>query len=417
MLAKFRTQLGVERLEEKLVPASLSVVRAGDTLTITGTANPDTIRVQTTDYHVWVWEGTGDLAALKTRSGIRNLEIFGGDSGDDIDVSRVEADLNIFADGQGGHDRLTGSRFADRLVGGTEPDELLGGDGNDRLEGGAGNDRLYGQSGNDRLEGNAGDDGLFGGNSAPGGFDTLVGGADDDRFLILHGTLVNVTDRTARDAQINFKNQAFDPWAFGTIWNKMDWTQDDVRQVDLGLRDLHEKTGNTVLLKQADGRELDFYRVGNSLWPINSNHGQLLGWNSYGGGITITQHSFNAGAVAMTVVHEVGHNWDSSQELNALFANGSQQWQKWLNVSGWSENIPIIHDIFNPTGKDKSDDGGWWHNENALFARDYGKTNPKEDWSTCWEVAFYGARAEQVKLTVKMDELNAFFEAARKKQP
>ena len=71
-------------------------------------------------------------------------------------------------------------------------------------------------------------------------------------------------------------------------------------------------------------------------------------------------------------VHEVGHNWDTESSF----------YQQWLSLSGWEANIPGFHDVFPPAGKVKSDDGGWWHNSNAQFARDYGKMNPMEDWST-----------------------------------
>ncbi|MEM7520021.1 MAG: calcium-binding protein [Pseudomonadota bacterium] len=109
-----------------------------------------------------------------------------GGGGDDI--------LNLpsvggTVDGEGGNDSITGSATGDELRGDTNAtqmgnDTLIGLDGNDTLIGEAGNDSLDGGAGSDSIEGGAGSDVIEGGGVAPGGFDSLFAGADDDQVTI-----------------------------------------------------------------------------------------------------------------------------------------------------------------------------------------------------------------------------------------
>jgi len=71
--------------------------------------------------------------------------------------------------------------------------------GNDTLYGGAGHDILYGQAGNDTLDGGEGDDVLIGGK----GDDTLIGGPGDDTFLWQKGDAGTV-DAPAKDVIKDF---------------------------------------------------------------------------------------------------------------------------------------------------------------------------------------------------------------------
>ena len=104
--------------------------------------------------------------------------------------------------GKGGNDTLTGGpkndaiygdEGNDLLKGGGGDDYLYGGSENDTLYGESGNDILYGESGNDYLSGWSGNDYLSGGNGndildgyAETGteFDTLLGGAGADTFVL-----------------------------------------------------------------------------------------------------------------------------------------------------------------------------------------------------------------------------------------
>lgn len=154
-----------------------------------------------------------------------------GSFGDDrANVFNAEgADEAMLLDGDGGDDKLTGSRFGDRLSGGAGADILLGGGGDDmlffdrwdiRVSGGAGRDvavvgsdarvvvdlvaaeieALYANAGNDDLNGfgsrktllifgGAGDDDIRGGSAADvlngeDGTDVINGDAGDD---VVHG--------------------------------------------------------------------------------------------------------------------------------------------------------------------------------------------------------------------------------------
>ncbi|MBD0270691.1 MAG: hypothetical protein ICV73_02065 [Acetobacteraceae bacterium] len=78
--------------------------------------------------------------------------------------------------GDGGDDRLIGSRGDDTLDGGGGNDELHGAEGDDLLMGGEGDDSLSGDAGADALHGGDGQDAMEGGTGA----DILLGGAGDD---------------------------------------------------------------------------------------------------------------------------------------------------------------------------------------------------------------------------------------------
>ena len=82
---------------------------------------------------------------------IKNIEIFGGGSGNDtLDASKSTQSISL--QGNAGNDVLTGGSKADKLDGGTGNDTIKGGAGNDTLLSGGGNDKLYGGSGNDNYK-------------------------------------------------------------------------------------------------------------------------------------------------------------------------------------------------------------------------------------------------------------------------
>lgn len=143
-----------------------------------------------------------------------------GDAGDDTISGGTGADLifggagadsivgdagNDLIHGGAGNDTLEGRSGADTIHGGdgddviddqsgtgngTGNDSFHGDAGNDLIYGGDGNDSLYGGTGDDTLVGEAGSDFLSGGDGndvfwhwdTDGGLDTMLGGADSDRF-------------------------------------------------------------------------------------------------------------------------------------------------------------------------------------------------------------------------------------------
>jgi Ca2+-binding RTX toxin-like protein len=105
-----------------------------------------------------------------------DLVVDAGDGNDTIDLSAMtqgpgNGRVAPVAFGNGGIDRLIGSRFADRLDGDNPgaildnggADTVYGGDGNDEIGAGAGRDLLYGQAGNDVITGGGDGDRMYGG--------------------------------------------------------------------------------------------------------------------------------------------------------------------------------------------------------------------------------------------------------------
>jgi uncharacterized repeat protein (TIGR01451 family) len=117
---------------------------AGQTVTILGTAGPDTLV---------------------------------GTPGNDV-ISALGGDDSVF--GLQGGDLICAGPGTDVVRGGTGNDLILGGRGSDFIRGRRGDDALHGQRGRDRLRGGRGDDLLAGGH----GFDRCRGGPGLDR---LHG--------------------------------------------------------------------------------------------------------------------------------------------------------------------------------------------------------------------------------------
>jgi Ca2+-binding RTX toxin-like protein len=188
---------------------------ASNDLTITGTANNDTISDRrqgwTGDLNISTGSGI-DIIAITTSTGTDTVDAGAGNDfvyvsqaytsdtslngGADTDWLIIEGSSNnlTYTINSGvtsgfenirsygnGNDALTGDSAANIIEGGAGADTLTGGDGNDSLYGyfsanaggssGEGDDTLYGGSGNDILVGGAGDDIVDGGTGA----DTLTG--------------------------------------------------------------------------------------------------------------------------------------------------------------------------------------------------------------------------------------------------
>ena len=146
--------------------SSLSWSLTGSFLSVTGTANGDTISFGTEYYQGNYWL-TLNGARIALASSVSSVSAYGGDGDDTVDMSALAASaysgsLTTNISGGAGNDILRGS-FA--------PDSIDGGSGNDWLYGYGGNDTLHGQEGTDRLEGGEGEDYLYGGE----GDDTLYG--------------------------------------------------------------------------------------------------------------------------------------------------------------------------------------------------------------------------------------------------
>lgn len=372
---------------------------------------------------------------------------FRGGNGNDRFVNYVRT-LPVRAFGNGGNDYLEGYQAADHLDGGSGNDTLVGYGGNDTLVGGAGNDTLrgmsgadelwgdsgadvlsggegddslYGGSGADQLFGEAGDDGLFGG---VGEADRLTGGEGEDRFLVNLRTIRErywasdwdrirghrsyrtvtraedtVTDATAADSVTQFRDLGqtrLSVMIFGSVaFSAGTWSDRDIETIDGALRNLHQQTGNTRLLKTAAGRNLVFERVGNQI----SGPGNLGGWNSENGSIAFTNVGLRDAAEArLTTYHEIAHNWDDPHENGRI--------QAFRSLSGWTQG--------GGNGLTRAADGSSWHyRTGSAFAYDYGRSNPAEDFATTWESyfdrRFHGSASNRTTVAAKHAALDGFF--------
>ncbi len=222
-----------------------------------------------------------------------------------------------------------------------KPIVIFGGSGDDTLYGGSGNDQIFGDDGNDTLYGGVGQDALYGGNGNDvlfAGFqgegrETLYGGSGSDRFLLwlkprqnilVTNVMVGIMDFASVDASINFVNG-----------NRL-WTEQEIRQVDAGLKLLQDRTDNTRLLK--------LFNVTGSLqlgmqFERNVNLGSnVLADNDSRGHIRVADLAFTtdqtSSPVWATVIHEIGHNWDTTQENPSFNFN-------WFNAQ--TGNVSFYH--------------------------------------------------------------------------
>lgn len=418
--------LEVETLERRDVLAtSLTASLGADgLLSIEGTNGPDRIHVRQDLGQIRI-----DGIQIKTPQGLRSqvpapqvqsIEVRGLD-GDDVirlDAGAQDINKNAIINGGRGDDYLMGSMGSDTISGGTGNDRLYGGKGedllhgdagNDAMAGGPGNDTLYGDDGNDTLNGEAGDDkllgsagddnlngqdgndSLYGGAGADrlfggAGFDGLFGGfaadkdylqgdAGADRFLIL-GDRAAMADLVAEDARLMFKS------------SNADWSLDEIMQVDMALQKLHLRTGNTRLLKLSDGSVQTFLRS-DGYWGAN-----VLAANNSQGTIWVNTLAFTTNQsvipVWSSVIHEIGHNWDTPQENTSI---GSFQ-----SLSDWR---------FSSTT-------GWTHASNASFVSWYAAYSPLEDFSETLASTFLSTSRYQPALApAKVNFINAWLNSMR----
>src|SRR5262249_43816157 len=133
--------------------------------------------------------------------------------------------------------------------------------------------------------------------------------------------------------------------------------------------------GSNVLLRKADGSEINFYRQG-SVDTAVSTRTNVIAFNS-GGETYYADRTFSRGEqqARTTIWHELGHNWDEQAEHN-LILPGTAAVDYFRLISGWTQTDPR-----DPFGFRQSGDGQWWYRTGSTFARTdrYGSFNPFED--------------------------------------
>ncbi|MEQ1825619.1 MAG: calcium-binding protein [Pirellula sp.] len=338
----------------------------------------------------------GNVNRLIAKNGITSIRFNGSDHADQF--SNVSAYRSL-AYGYGGNDVLNGGSNADTLWGqngddtlrGVAGDDFLyGGNNDDVLEGGTGVDTLYGQNGNDHLLGGLGDDVLYGGAGMDGlfgdsGLDTYNGGTGGDRFL--NDTSEGhqyFADFNSDDVQIHFSPapyKSFDINGTLTNWGAGQWSGQDILQMDKAFEVLARRTGNNVLLVDVDGAELTYFR--HSVYSDDNPNSSYAAYN-HGGDMYFANSVFSSeDNVLRIVAHEIAHNWDSAEEMDIrLPGQGDTIIGGFRSISGWVHSpLPgFVIDVY-----DVSLDDEWSYLSSATFARNYGKTNPSEDFSTVIE--------------------------------
>lgn len=189
---KYRPQLCLETLEDRVVPAT-SVTVVGDALVINGSDQQDALAISE------VTDGSGNLTALHVEDYVAGTNTdyqsttfskieFYGNGGNDYLF--LDSSLPLYAEGGAGNDTIIGGYGNDTIFGNDGTDYLDGQQGDDILDGGVGNDTLWGDAGNDTLSGGDDADTLFGGY----GDDVLLGGGGADYLDGGDGYDVNYTD-------------------------------------------------------------------------------------------------------------------------------------------------------------------------------------------------------------------------------
>jgi len=323
----------------------------------------------------------GGAGADNLQGGDQNDTLY-GEAGDD------------FMTGQAGNDTLYGGDNNDEMYGYTGNDTLRGGNGNDMLGGWEGNDRLFGEEGNDDLYGQDGRDGLFGGNGA----DYVSGGGDSDRFLTISDE-AEIADENTSDAIIRFGG----PKA---------WTYTEIYRVDLGLARIHNRTGNTVLLKDPqvaynpndpDAPRMTFSREQTDFDEDGKPWGNV-GRNHENGLISLYDSLFSGNPsngienkVAQFVIHEIGHFWDQASE-NTMNLSGENVVDYFRSYSGWAQfgkaatgtTMNVGGVTYVKAGNAHNDDNPWWYRQDASFVTDYAHTSPHEDFADTFSVMVMG---------------------------
>lgn len=357
MQSKMNTQqkrtLRVEKLQTRQLMAADLV---GGELQIEGSGSDDQIEVSQELRTTYVFR-FGRLQRAQ-REFVR-VEI-SGERDRLFDAALVDS---IRAEGFGGNDTIINDTDIPSVLYGNDGNDVLrGGSADDILVGGDDNDSLYGRSGSDVLSGGRDNDGLFGGED----FDRLYGGSGANRYLNVIGASDYLYRPDSNDAVIEFRRGSYGSTSFG-YFSGGSWSDEQVEVVDMGLRRIHDETGNTRLLKLSDHSRMKFVHKGHLL--PGTGDPAVGGWNYrnviylHHGTFGDTENVNDVLNAQQNVIHEIGHNWDTAAE-NATI-------NEFRALSGWSAD-----------GTEHRAD------PDTDFARAYGATNAIEDFATCFAAHF-----------------------------
>jgi hypothetical protein len=191
-----------------------------------------------------------------------------------------------------------------------------------------------------------------------------------DRFLVQEGDMLG--DFGSEDVKIEFKNTTSKTTITDSddndhVYDPASWTDEDVQVVDEAFAVLQQRQGNNILLRTSAGNEMQYVRLGET-------ESKFAAWNS-GDTQQFSNNIFEVDEnwTHQAVYHEIGHNWDTE----------NPKWNTFTGLSGWTEE-----DKSDDASFTLSDDEKWFYENSADFAKDYGKTNPREDFATSFAAFF-----------------------------
>jgi hypothetical protein len=320
--------------------ANVSATVSSGVLTIEGTNNDDWVQVYQNGGNIEVYvsasSGTSFTQLGSTFSNVTSI-VFNGYNGDDT-FKALYNNVYVTVDCT--------------INGGDGNDDLMGGDGNDDLMGGNGNNTLNGGNGNNLIIGGTGTN-VF--HNTGTGSSAFLWQSKTNGDSWASGSSITSVNSGKDDANLVFTDAS-------TIngFTYLSWTDSDILKVVDTIRYTYNLLGNyryfctssniaTKMLKVPDGG------VG------SSGALKFTGMNVNSGEAIILDTTWMD--KAELVIHEFGHNWHHSpyyQQLAAISWNGNSK----------------------KSGTLAGD-----------FARDYGATNPLEDWTTTLEVVLAGTFA------------------------
>ena len=311
-----------------------------------------------------------------------------GDVGDDVFYGGDGNELifaftgNDIAFGEGGNDRIFDTSGDDQLYGGDGNDVLRSGSGNDLLRGGAGSDTLRAEDGRDTLFGDGGLDRLFGGSgedSLHGGagvqIDLVVGEAGVDRF---HQDDADAfTDRTAEDVTIRYQT------------NFVDWMDEEIVVLNNAFDQLYEFAGGSnEILRETHNtndvltiikfQELPGTTTSRNVINAETNRRQIH-IIDFDETTDVGRNFFQS-----EIVRQIGHNWNSRDEIGTFSSTPSFHWFQFLQESQWTQTNP------QDSSFETSGDGEWWYHESAIFSGFEASENPGEDFVSVFSAAVSG---------------------------
>ncbi len=288
--------------------------------------------------------------------------------------------------GNAGNDTFK-NRFGDTVC--SIPCLADGGSGNDTLIGGCGNDYLYGGDGNDILDGGGGDDMIIGGIGTNRFYNH---GTGSSAFVWMgndHWAAGNVNYST--DALMVFSATGHDGKSSylysGVNFEYRPWTETEVFAVVDVVAHAYEVIGNYTFFQHStyDDRSIRFCLTDN-------REVSFAGITVYESAIIFAVNK--GGLNSSTIIHEVAHLWNFGM-TNSYWGNSNPYWNEFWSISWQNENGTI---------KSNSVLGD--------FARDYGRTNPREDWATAVALVVYGTNPSGYteKWLEKVNVVNKLFD-------